>query len=87
MRLRTLVTCLCPVLVKLCLTPPTSCFLLTAALRVSTRLDHLQKESFDNVAAYLQKKQQRLQEQQRKRAGPRHANATKKTKMVEEPSS
>ncbi|TNN03684.1 hypothetical protein fugu_000713 [Takifugu bimaculatus] len=60
---------------------------LEAALRASTRLDHLQRESFDNVAAYLQKKQQRLQEQQRKRAGPRHANATKKTKMVEEPSS
>lgn len=60
---------------------------MTASLRASTRLDHLQKERFDNVAAYLQKKQQRLQQQQRKRAGPRGAHAAKRTKAVEEPSS
>lgn len=59
----------------------------TATLRASSRLDHLRKESFDNVAAYQQKKQQRLQQQQLKRAGPRSANGVKKTKMEEEPSS
>lgn len=63
------------------LTPPT-CFLLTVPLR-SARLEHLQKENFDNVAAYLQKKQQRLQGQQQKRAGPQSANGVKKAKMAE----
>uniref|UniRef100_H3CF47 WD repeat domain 4 n=1 Tax=Tetraodon nigroviridis TaxID=99883 RepID=H3CF47_TETNG len=55
---------------------------LEAALRTSARLEHLQKESFDNVAAYLQKKQQRLAGQQ-KRAGPPGAGALKRAKMAE----
>lgn len=46
-------------------------------------MDHLQKESFDNVTTYLQKKQQRLQEQQLKRAGPHNATGPKKPKMEE----
>lgn len=54
-----------------------------APLRRSARLEHLQKEGFDNVAAYLQKKQQRLQGQQQKRAGPQSANGVKKAKTAD----
>ncbi|KAM9709729.1 LOW QUALITY PROTEIN: tRNA (guanine-N(7)-)-methyltransferase non-catalytic subunit wdr4 [Menidia menidia] len=44
------------------------------------RFDWLYKESYDNVSSYLQKKQQRLEEQQLKRAGAPKANGSKRPK-------
>ncbi|XP_054642487.1 tRNA (guanine-N(7)-)-methyltransferase non-catalytic subunit wdr4 [Dunckerocampus dactyliophorus] len=40
---------------------------LDASARTSSRFEHLYKETFDNVAEYLEKKQHRLAEQQQKR--------------------
>ncbi|TNN48406.1 tRNA (guanine-N(7)-)-methyltransferase non-catalytic subunit wdr4 [Liparis tanakae] len=48
-----------------------------------SRFEHLFKVSFDNVTSYLQKKQQRLEEQQLKRAKARKAGGSKKAKKEE----
>ncbi|XP_049904298.1 tRNA (guanine-N(7)-)-methyltransferase non-catalytic subunit wdr4 [Epinephelus moara] len=53
---------------------------LEASTRTHNRLEHLYKVSFDNVTAYLQKKQQRLEEQQLKRMKAQKANGNKKAK-------
>ncbi|XP_010781738.1 tRNA (guanine-N(7)-)-methyltransferase non-catalytic subunit wdr4-like [Notothenia coriiceps] len=52
---------------------------LEASLRTDSRFEHLYKVNFDNVAAYLQKKQQRLEEQL-KRGGTQKANSNKKAR-------
>lgn len=52
----------------------------TASSRSESRFEHLHKVSFDNVTAYLQKKQQRLEEQQLKRGTAQKANGNKKAK-------
>lgn len=52
----------------------------TASTRTDSRFEHLYKVSFDNVTAYLQKKQQRLEEQQLKRSTAQKANGKKKAK-------
>lgn len=58
-----------------------SLFSYTAASTTThNRLEHLYKVSFDNVTAYLQKKQQRLEEQQLKRMKAQKANDNKKAK-------
>ncbi|KAK2839387.1 hypothetical protein Q5P01_013127 [Channa striata] len=51
-----------------------------ASERTSHSFEHLHKVSFDNVTSYLQKKQQRLEEQQLKRTMAQKANSTKKAK-------
>ncbi|KAE8299025.1 tRNA (guanine-N(7)-)-methyltransferase non-catalytic subunit wdr4 [Larimichthys crocea] len=56
---------------------------LEASARSSSRFDHLYKVTYDNVAAYLQKKQQRLEEQQLKRTKAQEANGSKKAKKSE----
>ncbi|KAM9347485.1 tRNA (guanine-N(7)-)-methyltransferase non-catalytic subunit wdr4 isoform 2-T2 [Symphorus nematophorus] len=56
------------------------CETLEASARSSSRFDHLHKVTFDNVTAYLQKKQQRLEEQQLKRTKTQKANGNKKAK-------
>nr|XP_046259694.1 tRNA (guanine-N(7)-)-methyltransferase non-catalytic subunit wdr4 isoform X2 [Scatophagus argus] len=53
---------------------------LEASTRTNKRFEHLHKVSFDNVTAYLQKKQQRLEEQQLKRTKAQQANGKKKAK-------
>uniref|UniRef100_A0A8C2XIP5 WD repeat domain 4 n=2 Tax=Cyclopterus lumpus TaxID=8103 RepID=A0A8C2XIP5_CYCLU len=53
---------------------------LEASTRIDSRFEHLYKVSFDNVTAYLQKKQQRLEEQQLKRVMAQKANGNKKAK-------
>ncbi|KAK9538163.1 hypothetical protein VZT92_005715 [Zoarces viviparus] len=53
---------------------------LEASTRTDSRFEHLYKVSFDNVTAYLQKKQQRLEEQQLKRRTAQKANGNKKAK-------
>nr|XP_040058035.1 LOW QUALITY PROTEIN: tRNA (guanine-N(7)-)-methyltransferase non-catalytic subunit wdr4 [Gasterosteus aculeatus aculeatus] len=53
---------------------------LEASSRSESRFEHLHKVSFDNVTAYLQKKQQRLEEQQLKRGTAQKANGNKKAK-------
>ncbi|XP_045909236.1 tRNA (guanine-N(7)-)-methyltransferase non-catalytic subunit wdr4 [Micropterus dolomieu] len=64
--------------------PVTNLFLLlfsyTATTRTNNRFEHLYKVSFDNVTAYLQKKQQRVEEQQLKRKTVQRANSNKKAK-------
>ncbi|KAM9850975.1 tRNA (guanine-N(7)-)-methyltransferase non-catalytic subunit wdr4 [Aulostomus maculatus] len=46
--------------------------------RTTSRFEHLHKATFDNVTVYLQKKQQRLEEQKRKMG--QNANGTKKAR-------
>uniref|UniRef100_A0A3Q3XGJ3 Uncharacterized protein n=1 Tax=Mola mola TaxID=94237 RepID=A0A3Q3XGJ3_MOLML len=46
-----------------------------------SRFDHLQRATFDNMTAYLQKKQQRLEEQQLKRTGTQKANDNKRARI------
>ncbi|XP_070770308.1 tRNA (guanine-N(7)-)-methyltransferase non-catalytic subunit wdr4 [Enoplosus armatus] len=53
---------------------------LEACTRAGDRFEHLHKVTFDNVAAYLQKKQQRLEEQRQKRPAAPRANGSKKAK-------
>ncbi|XP_070831480.1 tRNA (guanine-N(7)-)-methyltransferase non-catalytic subunit wdr4 [Chaetodon trifascialis] len=53
---------------------------LRASMRTNSRFEHLYKVSFDNVTAYLQKKQQRLEEQQLKRTKTHEANGNKRAK-------
>lgn len=53
---------------------------LEATTRTNNRFEHLYKVSFDNVTAYLQKKQQRVEEQQLKRKTVQRANSNKKAK-------
>ncbi|XP_040003848.1 tRNA (guanine-N(7)-)-methyltransferase non-catalytic subunit wdr4 [Xiphias gladius] len=53
---------------------------LEASTRTNNSFEHLYKTSFDNVTAYLQKKQQRVQEQQLKRTMKQKANNNKKAK-------
>ncbi|XP_030284093.1 tRNA (guanine-N(7)-)-methyltransferase non-catalytic subunit wdr4-like [Sparus aurata] len=53
---------------------------LEASSKTSSRFEHLYKVTFDNVTAYLQKKQQRLEEQQLKRTKTPTANGNKKAK-------
>jgi len=55
----------------------------TASRGTDSRFEHLFKVSFDNVTSYLQKKQQRLEEQQLKRAKARKASGSKKAKKEE----
>lgn len=54
--------------------------LLEASVRTNNRFEQLHKVSFDNVAVYLQRKQQRLEEQQLKRSAAQRANGNKKAK-------
>ncbi|XP_056278605.1 tRNA (guanine-N(7)-)-methyltransferase non-catalytic subunit wdr4 isoform X2 [Pseudoliparis swirei] len=56
---------------------------LEASRGTDSRFEHLFKVSFDNVTSYLQKKQQRLEEQQLKRAKARKASGSKKAKKEE----
>ncbi|KAG7239121.1 hypothetical protein INR49_030001 [Caranx melampygus] len=51
---------------------------LEASTRSSSSSEHLYKSSFDNVAVYLQKKQQRLEDQQLKRTMTHQAKNNKK---------
>ncbi|KAA8588458.1 hypothetical protein FQN60_001652, partial [Etheostoma spectabile] len=51
-----------------------------SSARTDSRFEHLYKVSFDNVTAYLQKKQQRVEEQQLKRGMAQKANGNKKAK-------
>ncbi|XP_076602650.1 tRNA (guanine-N(7)-)-methyltransferase non-catalytic subunit wdr4 [Chaetodon auriga] len=53
---------------------------LQASTRTNSRFEHLYKVSFDNVTAYLQKKQQRLEEQQLKRTKTHETNGNKRAK-------
>ncbi|XP_074514397.1 tRNA (guanine-N(7)-)-methyltransferase non-catalytic subunit wdr4 [Sebastes fasciatus] len=53
---------------------------LEASTRADSRFEHLYKVSFDNVTAYLQKKQQRLEEQQLKRGKTQRPNSNKKVR-------
>ncbi|XP_026151629.1 tRNA (guanine-N(7)-)-methyltransferase non-catalytic subunit wdr4 [Mastacembelus armatus] len=53
---------------------------LEAATRINSSFEHLYKVSFDNMTAYLQKKQQRLEEQQLKRTMAQKGNSNKKAK-------
>ncbi|XP_040913593.1 tRNA (guanine-N(7)-)-methyltransferase non-catalytic subunit wdr4 [Toxotes jaculatrix] len=53
---------------------------LEASTRTNTSFEHLHKTSYDNVTTYLQKKQQRLEEQQLKRTMTQKANGNKKAK-------
>ncbi|XP_033966404.1 tRNA (guanine-N(7)-)-methyltransferase non-catalytic subunit wdr4 [Pseudochaenichthys georgianus] len=53
---------------------------LEASLRTDSRFEHLYKVNFDNVAAYLQKKQQRLEEQLKRGGGTQKANSNKKAR-------
>uniref|UniRef100_A0A8P4KP71 WD repeat domain 4 n=1 Tax=Dicentrarchus labrax TaxID=13489 RepID=A0A8P4KP71_DICLA len=53
---------------------------LEVSARTSSRFEHLHKVTFDNVTAYLQKKQQRLEEQQLKRTKAPKANGNKKAR-------
>ncbi|GAA6219759.1 tRNA (guanine-N(7)-)-methyltransferase non-catalytic subunit WDR4 [Lates japonicus] len=53
---------------------------LEASTRTNSSFEHLYKVTFDNVTAYLQKKQQRLEEQQLKRTKMLKANNKKKAK-------
>ncbi|XP_042350839.1 tRNA (guanine-N(7)-)-methyltransferase non-catalytic subunit wdr4 isoform X2 [Plectropomus leopardus] len=55
---------------------------LEASARSHNRFEHLYKVSFDNVTVYLQKKQQRLEEQQLKRGRGQQANGNKKAKKT-----
>ncbi|XP_028993440.1 tRNA (guanine-N(7)-)-methyltransferase non-catalytic subunit wdr4 isoform X2 [Betta splendens] len=58
---------------------------LDATTRFSSSFEHLHKVGFDNVTAYMQKKQQRLEEQQLKRTKSQKANGTKKAKTETRP--
>lgn len=58
----------------------------TASSRTSSSFKHLHKVCFDNVTAYMQKKQQRLEEQQLKRTKTQKANSTKKARTETQPS-
>lgn len=51
-----------------------------ASSRTNNRFEHLHKVSYDNVTPYLEKKQQRLKEQQLKRTKSHKTNSTKKLK-------
>ncbi|XP_013887941.1 tRNA (guanine-N(7)-)-methyltransferase non-catalytic subunit wdr4 [Austrofundulus limnaeus] len=51
-----------------------------ASTRANNHFEHLYKVSFDNVSVYLQKKQQRLDEQQLKRTKSQKANGNKRPK-------
>ncbi|XP_029968429.1 tRNA (guanine-N(7)-)-methyltransferase non-catalytic subunit wdr4 [Salarias fasciatus] len=53
---------------------------LEASVRTHNRFEQLQKSSYDNVSAYLQKKQQRLEEQQLKRTKAQRPNGNKRAK-------
>ncbi|XP_008277658.1 tRNA (guanine-N(7)-)-methyltransferase non-catalytic subunit wdr4-like [Stegastes partitus] len=53
---------------------------LEASTRTNHRFEHLYKVGYDNVTEYLQKKQQRLEEQQLKRTMAQKANGNKKAK-------
>ncbi|XP_072253890.1 tRNA (guanine-N(7)-)-methyltransferase non-catalytic subunit wdr4 isoform X2 [Leuresthes tenuis] len=53
---------------------------LDASTRTNSRFEHLYKESYDNVTSYLQKKQQRLEEQQLKRTKTQKTNDNKRLK-------
>lgn len=55
-----------------------------ASLRTNNRFEQLHKVTFDNVAVYLQKKQQRLEEQQLKRSGGQRAKCNKRAKKETE---
>ncbi|XP_005460963.1 tRNA (guanine-N(7)-)-methyltransferase non-catalytic subunit wdr4 isoform X3 [Oreochromis niloticus] len=57
---------------------------LEASLRTNNRFEQLHKVTFDNVAVYLQKKQQRLEEQQLKRSGGQRAKCNKRAKKETE---
>ncbi|XP_068429299.1 tRNA (guanine-N(7)-)-methyltransferase non-catalytic subunit wdr4 [Clinocottus analis] len=57
---------------------------LEASTRSDSRFEHLYKVSFDNVTAYLQKKQQRLEEQHLKRGMAQKADGNKKAKKTSE---
>ncbi|XP_026232404.1 tRNA (guanine-N(7)-)-methyltransferase non-catalytic subunit wdr4 [Anabas testudineus] len=59
---------------------------LEASSRTSSSFKHLHKVCFDNVTAYMQKKQQRLEEQQLKRTKTQKANSTKKARTETQPS-
>uniref|UniRef100_A0A1A8NIR4 WD repeat domain 4 n=1 Tax=Nothobranchius pienaari TaxID=704102 RepID=A0A1A8NIR4_9TELE len=48
--------------------------------RTSRRFEHLYKMGYDNVSVYLQKKQQRLEEQQQKRIKAQTSNRNKRLK-------
>uniref|UniRef100_A0A1A8HSS3 WD repeat domain 4 n=1 Tax=Nothobranchius kuhntae TaxID=321403 RepID=A0A1A8HSS3_NOTKU len=48
--------------------------------RTSRRFEHLYKMGYDNVSVYLQKKQQRLEEQQQKRVKAQTSNRNKRLK-------
>ncbi|KAI3356611.1 hypothetical protein L3Q82_017815, partial [Scortum barcoo] len=52
----------------------------SASKRNNNRFEHLYKVCFDNMTVYLQKKQQRLEEQQLKRKMAQKANGNKKAK-------
>lgn len=71
---------------------PFECFICSAAsTRTKLWFEHLHKRSYDNVAMYMQKKEQRLKEQQLKRAKLQRTNnnkkARKETSMKEDQSS
>ncbi|XP_028249261.1 tRNA (guanine-N(7)-)-methyltransferase non-catalytic subunit wdr4 [Parambassis ranga] len=51
-----------------------------ASRRTNNRFEHLHKVSFDNMTVYLQKKQQRLEEQQLKRTMDHKTSSSKKAK-------
>ncbi|XP_071341437.1 tRNA (guanine-N(7)-)-methyltransferase non-catalytic subunit wdr4 isoform X2 [Trachinotus anak] len=55
---------------------------LDATTRTSSSSEHLYKTSFDNVAVYLQRKQQRLEEQQVKRTRTQESNNRRKKKKM-----
>ncbi|XP_059198284.1 tRNA (guanine-N(7)-)-methyltransferase non-catalytic subunit wdr4 [Centropristis striata] len=55
---------------------------LEASTRTDNRFEHLHKVGFDNVTVYLQKKQQRLEEQRLKRGMTQKANGNKKAKKT-----
>lgn len=61
-----------------------SCISLSASVGVESRFHHLYKVNFDNMASYLQKKQERLQQQNqhggKKREGWKSNGAAKKCK-------
>ncbi|XP_063353228.1 tRNA (guanine-N(7)-)-methyltransferase non-catalytic subunit wdr4 [Pelmatolapia mariae] len=57
---------------------------LEASLRTNNRFEQLHKVTFDNVAVYLQRKQERLEEQHLKRSGGQRAKGNKRIKKETE---
>lgn len=64
-----------------CSSNPPSVFL-TASTRAAGRFEHLHKVTFDNMTMYMNKKQQRLEEQQQKRKMDQGNNCKKARKEV-----